>query len=107
MSLKTDFGKRLKELRTKNKITQEKLAELVGVDVKHISHIETGRSFPKADLIEKFANAMNIDYKMLFDFKRQIPHKDLVENITKLLNNTNDDKLNIINKVLSDLLINL
>lgn len=51
MNLKKDFGKRIKELRCKKGITQYQLAELVGIDPKHISHIETGRSFPKADLI--------------------------------------------------------
>ena len=44
MDLKKDFGLRLKELRTKKGITQYQLAEMVGVDPKHMSHIETGRS---------------------------------------------------------------
>ena len=55
MNIKKDFGLRIKELRNKKRITQYQLAELVGIDPKHMSHIETGRSFPKADLIEKFA----------------------------------------------------
>ena len=45
------IGDRIKELRTKNKLTQFELAEAVGIDAKHLSHIETGRSFPKAILI--------------------------------------------------------
>jgi len=52
MSLKKDFGKRLKEIRTKRGLTQFKLAEIVEIDAKHMSLIETRRSFPKADLIE-------------------------------------------------------
>lgn len=39
MSLKKDFGLRLKELRNKKGITQYQLAELVDIDPKHISHI--------------------------------------------------------------------
>ena len=52
MNLKKDFGKRLKELRTQKGITQYQLAEMSGIDPKHMSHIETGRSFPKADLMK-------------------------------------------------------
>ncbi len=62
MSLKKDFGKRLKEIRQKRGFTQFQLAEMAEIDAKHMSHIETGRSFPKADLIEKFANILNVEY---------------------------------------------
>ena len=51
MNIKKDFGQRIKELRNKKGITQYQLAEMTGIDPKHMSHIETGRSFPKADLI--------------------------------------------------------
>ena len=50
MSIKKDFGWRIKGLRTKKGITQYQLAELSGIDPKHMSHIETGRSFPKKQI---------------------------------------------------------
>ena len=55
---------------------------MVCIDPKHMSHIETGRSFPKADLIEKFANALEIEYPELFSTQyledREIIFKKLI-----------------------------
>ena len=78
MNLKKDFGLRLKELRNKSGITQYQLAEITGIDPKHISHIETGRSFPKADLIEKFAKALGIDYTDLFQTQYLKSKKEMI-----------------------------
>ena len=82
MNIKKDFGLRIKELRNKKGITQYQLAELVGIDPKHMSHIETGRSFPKTDLIEKFANALDIEYQEFF----QTEHLNSKDFIIKKIN---------------------
>ena len=99
MDLKKDFGQRLKELRNKKGITQYQLAELVGIDPKHMSHIETGRSFPKADLIEKFAEALNVDYTKLFRTEHLQSRKILIAKINELLKASTDEELKIIYKI--------
>ena len=104
MDLKRDFGLRLKELRTKKGITQYQLAEMVGIDPKHMSHIETGRSFPKADLIEKFANALEIDYTKLFKTEHLQPKGTLIKQINALLLKASDEELKNIYKIISSLL---
>lgn len=40
------MGQRIKECRKQKRLTQEKLAEQVGVDTRHISRIETGAHYP-------------------------------------------------------------
>ena len=104
MDLKKDFGLRLKELRTKKGITQYQLAEMVGIDPKHMSHIETGRSFPKADLIEKFANALEIDYTKLFKTEHLQPKGTLIKQINALLLKASDEELKNIYKIINSLL---
>ena len=104
MDLKRDFGLRLKELRNKKGITQYQLAEIVGIDPKHMSHIETGRSFPKADLIEKFANALEIDYTKLFKTEHLQPKGTLIKQINALLLKASDEELKNIYKIISSLL---
>ncbi len=99
MDLKKDFGQRLKELRNKKGITQYQLAELVGIDPKHMSHIETGRSFPKADLIEKFAEALNVDYTKLFRTEHLQNRKILIAKINELLKSSTDEELKTIYKI--------
>ncbi len=101
MSLKKDFGLRLKELRNKKGITQYQLAELVDIDPKHISHIETGKSFPKTDLIEKLAKALDIDYKNLFfNTESSKNNKILLNKIFELLKQSTYEELVIIYKLI-------
>ena len=99
MDLKKDFGLRLKELRNKKGITQYQLAEMVGIDPKHMSHIETGRSFPKADLIEKFAEALDVDYTKLFKTEHLQDRASLYNKITNLMDQATDEELRIIYKI--------
>lgn len=101
MDLKKDFGLRLKELRTKKGITQYQLAEMVGVDPKHMSHIETGRSFPKADLIEKFAKALDINYMNLFKSEHLLERDMIIDKLETYIKKSSDDELKIIYKIIS------
>ncbi|MBQ2644956.1 helix-turn-helix transcriptional regulator [bacterium] len=93
MDLKQSFGKRLKELRKNKKMTQFELAEAVEIDEKHLSHIETGRSFPKAALIEKFAETLGVDLDSMFDFSAKINRKLMIETISKNVDKLPDSKL--------------
>ena len=65
---KQKFAENLKKIRKSRKLTQEQLAEIVGVDFRYISFIENARSFPSCELIEKLSNALNVDYADLFSF---------------------------------------
>ena len=44
-SPKKCFGARMKEIRESRGLNQEQLAELVNMESRHISRIETGKSF--------------------------------------------------------------
>ena len=67
-NIKILFGRKIKEYRKKKNLTQAQLAELVNVDDKHISCIESGKNFPSSDLIERLANSLSIEPKDLFEF---------------------------------------
>ena len=100
MNIKKDFGQRIKELRNKKGITQYQLAEMVGIDPKHMSHIETGRSFPKADLIEKFANALEIEYPELFNTQHLEDREIIFKKLINYLKNVPDSELQVIYKLI-------
>lgn len=104
MDLKKDFGMRLKELRSKKGITQYQLAEIVGIDPKHMSHIETGRSFPKADLIEKFAEALDVEYTKLFKTEHLQGKDILLKQIISLLKKASEEELKNVYKIVNSLL---
>ena len=68
MDNKKLLGKRIKELRKEAGLTQEKLAELIDIETTSLSGIESGRHFPSLPTIEKIANKLNVELKILFDF---------------------------------------
>ena len=53
-----DIGSRIWAVRLDQKMTQEQLAEAVGVGVTHISHIETGNSIPSLQVMIDIINAL-------------------------------------------------
>jgi transcriptional regulator with XRE-family HTH domain len=67
-TLRALFGRRLQYLRKQKNITQEQLAEAIGVSVDLISNIERGVNAPSFKTIEKLSEALNIPPKELFDF---------------------------------------
>jgi transcriptional regulator with XRE-family HTH domain len=66
------FAKRLRELRKHNKLTQEQLAELSGVDYKHIQLLESKNPpAPKLDTLQKLAKAFKISPSKLLEFPQK------------------------------------
>ena len=92
-NIKSLFGRRIKEYRKKLNLTQAKLAELVNVDDKHISCIESGKNFPSADLIDRLANALKIEPKDLFEYYHLQDSKDLKKDIIYMLDALSDIEL--------------
>lgn len=80
--LKILFGKRVKKFRQKIKLSQEELAEEIGIAVTNMGKIERGESFVTASTLEKLANVLKIEVKELFDFE---PYKS-TEDMKKELN---------------------
>jgi len=63
------FSKRLRELRKKHGLTQQKLAELANMDYKHIQRLEGKRPTDvKLETIEKLAKAFKISCSKLLYF---------------------------------------
>ena len=59
------FGERLKELRLENKLTQEKLGELVKIDQTSISAYELGKVHPTDDVIVVVAKYFKVSADFL------------------------------------------
>lgn len=57
---------KLKELREKKRLTQEKLAELSGVSRQTVISIETGKYVPSLELALKFAKIFGCKVEDLF-----------------------------------------
>ena len=101
-NVKEVFSKRLKEIRKSRGFTQEQLAEKVGVATRHISFIETAKSFPSSDLIDKICNILAVDYSTLFS-GNNLTRKDIIKNLNNIIENLDDNKLHILFNIASDM----
>lgn len=56
----------LEELMNERKMTAKELAELSNISSVSISNILTGKSSPRVDTLQKFAEALDVDIRELF-----------------------------------------
>ena len=61
-----DFGKRVAELRGKQKLTQEQLADLVDLHRTYIGFIEQGKRNPSISNVKKIAKVLKVSLSELF-----------------------------------------
>lgn len=98
------FGKRIKELRNKNKITQEKLAEMIGVEQQQICRIEKGGCFTTIDNVENLSIALNVPIDELFNFSHQKESDALIKELNQLLQKASEDQIRLIYRIVNDIL---
>ena len=66
--IKNCIGKKIKHLRIERDLSQEKLAEHVGLSREHISYIERGKNLISIDSLYKISEFFNIEIKEFFNF---------------------------------------
>ena len=67
-NIRLRFAETIKKLRKKQGLTQEKLAELTGIDYKYIQRLESKRPpAVKIDTIQRVAKALKVDPSKLLD----------------------------------------
>ena len=88
MTLKNILGRNILKYRKHKQITQERLAELVGIDQKSISKIENGNNYPTAENITAIANALGVDIYKLFLFSEP----DIEKMKEEVIHSLNDEK---------------
>lgn len=103
-SSKEYLGSRIKELRLKKKLTQAQLAELVGIDPKHLSRIEGGKNYPSLDTLEKLAYSLNIQICDLFEVLHLQDKNSLINEILGMLKESDIKDIKIIYRLTKDVL---
>lgn len=66
MTVKQIFGNNLHSYRKLRGLSQEQLAEMLDISVKHLSTMETGKVFASAELIEKISKVLTVSTSALF-----------------------------------------
>lgn len=102
-STKQLLGCRIKELRRSKGLSQDQLSEQIGIDPKHLSRIELGKSFPYMETLEAIAKALQVELKDLFDFSHLEARAIDKNQIEELLDGLNQDKLRLVFKVVKSM----
>ena len=70
-------GRRIREIRLANNLTQRDLAERVGINFTYLSRVENDRldddQTPREETLQRIANALNADVDELLLLARRIP----------------------------------
>jgi len=83
--------------------SQEVLSEQIGIDPKHLSRIELGKSYPYVETLEAIAKAFHVELKDLFDFthlEAQIIEKSQIE---EMLDALSQDKLRLVYRIVKSI----
>ncbi len=102
MNIKKLFGKRLQEIRKSKKITQEALAELMGIETASLSNIERGKYFPSVENLEKILSILKIDLTELCSYEHLRNRDELRVEINEILDK-NPDKIGDFYKIIKAL----
>ena len=97
------LGLRLKEYRENRKLTQDKLAEMVGIDPKHLSRIENGRNYPSLETLEKILDSLDVSYEEIFNFKLLVSKDELIKKINSRLEVLEESKLKLIYNIVNEI----
>jgi transcriptional regulator with XRE-family HTH domain len=66
IDIKEIFAENLRKIRRKKGLTQEKLAEKANMSLQYLALLEIGRKFPSGEMLERIANALDIEtYELL------------------------------------------
>lgn len=99
MNKKQLLGKRLREIRKRRGINQEKLAELIDVDPTTISNIENGKNYPSMINLENIIKVLGVTFTEVFDFEHKNSNENLINQINNALKN-NPDKIEDFYKII-------
>lgn len=85
------LGDNIKRLRKARNLKQEELAELIGLEIKSLSLIETGKGFVSAKTLEKLASVLNVQASELFETQNnkdsELIYSSIIKNLALIKNN--------------------
>lgn len=93
MDIKKLLGKRIREYRKKHNLTQFQLAEMLGIDDKHLSRIELGKNMPQSTVIAKISEVLEIEPKELFEFYHLDTPKNVKTELLGLVSKLNEEQI--------------
>ncbi len=79
-----EFGAAIRNARIENKLTQEKLAEMLGVTPVHVKQLESGSRMPSVELLHSIAITLNFSVDRVF-FPVKAENTEMLSKLERLL----------------------
>ena len=95
-STKILLGRKIRNLRKQKGWTQEHLSELAGINPKSILRIESGKTFPTYQNLEKFSEIFDVEVADLFNNRSLDNIETLKKYIYKDINNLDENKIRVL-----------
>lgn len=93
------IGQRIRKIRKARGLSQEKLAEQVGISTTHMSHIETANTKMSLSIFAKIASALEAQADELLYDSSSKGRKASITHITEILDDCNSIQVRIIEDI--------
>ena len=96
------FGQKLKNLRKLHNFTQEKMSELIDIDVRQVARIEAGESLPSVVTLQRMAKILAVTPNDLLNFENDEANTiktSLKSDINDILSLAKEEQLILIKNV--------
>lgn len=100
--IQISFGHKLRELREEKSLTQEQLAEKIGVSTNAVGQFERGKIFPNYETITTIINVLDVDANLFFS-RDAIDYPDEAKWIAKIIVKLTPEERKNFGKVLEGL----
>lgn len=93
------IGQRIRKVRKARGLSQEALAEKVGISVTHMSHIETGNTKLSLPVLVSLADVLEVRTDELLYEKSAAEHSAAIEALVQILNGCTTSQLRVIEDI--------
>lgn len=94
------LGEKIKEIRKKHKLTQERFSEQIGIEPPSLSNIENGKSYPSMGTVLKIMEEFNASPDEFFNYEYLKIENDLEEEIFCIVKHMPYEKKQIIYRII-------
>lgn len=102
-----EMGQRIRRYRKALNLSQEQLAEKVGISVTHMSHIETGNTKLSLPVLVSIAKILSVQTDAIIYENPQINKTYVKQELSELIDSCSMNKLNVIIDVVKSTKISL
>lgn len=95
-----EIGQRIRKYRKAMNLSQEELAEKIGISTTHMSHIETGNTKLSLPVLVSLASVLEVRTDDLLSDAANINKSSMADEISELMNSCTSQQLKVIYDIL-------